>query len=226
MGLSPSQGRFLTLTARKNNIEFQVQQLTQAKLQLADQQDTEAYLWSNGMNIQHLYYAADGNGSISDDLPRLSYQLCTKSASDGGLNMRVIDKYGRIVVSELPDPLPEGKEVGDYVIEKNCTQADYFEKNLLNGNWRLQQPSKQNETGWQNITLEGCENIYQGVDSKDYAVAEADYSASVERLERIEKRYDMQIQQLTNEQKAIETEMDSVKKVIDKNIEETFKTFG
>ena len=42
MGLSLSQGRFLTLTARKNNIEFQVQQLTQAKLQLADQQDTEA----------------------------------------------------------------------------------------------------------------------------------------------------------------------------------------
>ena len=104
MGLSASQGRFLTLTARKNNIEFQVQQLTQAKLQLAEQQDTEAYLWSNGMNIQHLYYSADGTGSISDDLPRLSYQICTASAQDGGLNMRVLDKYGRIVVSELPDP--------------------------------------------------------------------------------------------------------------------------
>lgn len=226
MGLSASQGRFLTLTARKSNCEFQVQQLTQAKLQLAERQDTEAYLWSNGMNVQHLYYAPDGNGSITDDLQRLSYQLVTKSAQDGGLNMRVKDKYGRIVVPQLPDPMPEGAEVGDYVIEKNCTQADYFEKNLKNGNWRLQQPSKANETGWQNVTLEGCENIYQGVDAKDYAVAENDYSLSVERLENIEKRYDMQIQQLTNEQKAIETELDSVKKVIDKNIEETFKTFG
>ena len=36
----------------------------------------------------------------------------------------------------------------------------------------------------------------------------------------------MQIQQLTTERTAIETEIDSVKKVIDKNIEETFKTFG
>ena len=50
--------------------------------------------------------------------------------------------------------------------------------------------------------------------------------AKVEKLERIDKKFDTQIQQLSTEQKAIETEMDSVKKVIDKNIEETFKTFG
>ena len=36
----------------------------------------------------------------------------------------------------------------------------------------------------------------------------------------------MKIEQLRTEQEAIQTEMDSVQKVIDKNIEETFKTFG
>ena len=40
------------------------------------------------------------------------------------------------------------------------------------------------------------------------------------------KKFDTQIQQLTTERNAIETEIDSVNKVIDKNIEETFKTFG
>ena len=43
---------------------------------------------------------------------------------------------------------------------------------------------------------------------------------------KMDKKFDTQIQQLSTEQKAIETEMESVKKVIDKNIEETFKTFG
>ena len=76
------------------------------------------------------------------------------------------------------------------------------------------------------MSIEGSSFIYQGVDSGDYAVANAEYERKVENLERIDKRFDTQIQQLSTEQKAIETEMDSVKKVIDKNIEETFKTFG
>ena len=223
MGMSASQARYLCLTARKNNVEFQIQQLTQQKLMLANQIDTEANLWSDGMNIQHLYYDPNGSGSATTDLPRLSYQIVT-GHEEGQLGMKVRDSYGREVVTELPDPLPEGKTVADYVVEPYATQADYFENNLKTGNWFIQQYTQ--EGNWADVSIAGSSFIYQGVDEGDYKIANAEYDATVEKLERIDKKFDTQIQQLSTEQKAIETEMDSVKKVIDKNIEETFKTFG
>ena len=224
MGMSASQARYLCLTARKNNVEYQIQQLTQQKLMLANQMDEEASLWSNGMNIQHLYYSKDGTGSASTDLPRLSYSIVTSSTEDGGMGLKVRDSYGREVVSELPSVMPEGKTPADYAIEPYCNQADYFENNLKTGNWVIQ--SYDNSGKLVDMSLEGSSYIYQGVDAGDYAIANADYEETVAKLERIDKNFDMQIEQLSTEQKAIETEMDSVKKVIDKNIEETFKTFG
>ncbi len=224
MGLSASQARYLSLTARKNNVEYQIEQLTQQKLMLANQMDSEASLWSDGMNIQHLYYDPDGTGSSSTDLQRLSYQIVTGAYEDGGLGMRVADSYGRIVVTELPEPMPEGMTVENYVVEPYATQADYFEQNLKTGNWFIQQQDKNGE--WKDQSLAGSSFIYQGVDKGDFTVANAEYERKMESLERIDKKFDMQIQQLSTEQSALETEMDSIKKVIDKNIEETFKTFG
>lgn len=226
MGMSASQCRFLMLTARKSNIEFEIQQTTQAKLALANEQDNEAIMWSNGMNVQHLYYDINDSGSMMESMQRLNYKIITDGVSEGGLGMRVRDDYGRIVVPELPDPLPEGREVGDYVIEKNCNQADYLEERLKNGKWMIQQYDPRAQNYWSDVSIAGSTFIYQGVDSKDFGIAEADYNQTVRRLQNIDKRFDMRVQYLSNEQKAIETEMESVKKVIDKNIEETFKTFG
>lgn len=191
---------------------------------LANQLDDEAALWSNGMNVQHLYYSKDGSGSASSDLPRLSYSIVTSSLEDGGMGLRVRDSYGREVVPALPDPMPDDKTPADYAIEPYCKQADYFENNLKTGNWAIQ--SYDEDGHLVDMSLDGSAQIYQGVDAGDYAIANAEYEATVEKLERIDKKFDMEIQQLSTEQKAIETEMDSVKKVIDKNIEETFKTFG
>lgn len=224
MGLSASQARYLCLTARKNNVEFQIQQITQQKLALANMLDSEALLWSNGMNTQHLYYSVGGSGSASVDLPRLSYQIVTGDQEGGGLNLRVRDSYGRTVVPELPDPMPEGTTAADYAIEPYCYQADYFENNLKTGNWFIQKYDEQGNAV--DLPIGGANFIYEGIDEGDYAVGNAEYEEKVASLQRIDKRFDTQIQQLSTEQKAIETEMDSIKKVIDKNIEETFKTFG
>lgn len=223
MGLDASQARLLTLRCRQNNIEYQIQQLQQQKLMNANLMDCEATLWSNGMNIQHLYYSPGGGGSATQDLPRLSHAIVTGSLDEGGLGLSVRDSYGRMVVAELPDPMPEGKDVSDYAVEPYCNQADYFENNLKTGNWMIQTPS---EDGLVDLPLGGANFIYQGVDEGDYAIANAAYEAKVEKLQRIDKKFDMHINQLTSERNAVETEIDSVKKVIDKNIEETFKTFG
>ena len=226
MGLSASQARYLQLTARKSNVEFEAQQTTQAKMMLANEIESEAKLWNEKMNTKHLYYAKDGIAGNTSNLPRLTYQTVTAQPADGGLGMRVVDQTGRMVVPALPDPLPDGKTEADYVIDTNCTQADYFEEQLFACNWRMQEPNLFANGQWTDVSVDGNAYIYQGIDDDEMNEGLAEYESKVALLENQDKQFDMRLNQLKNEQKAIETEMDSIKKVIDKNIEETFKTFA
>lgn len=50
-------------------------------------------------------------------------------------------------------------------------------------------------------------------------------NAKTEKIQQQDKMLELKLRQLDTEQKALQTEMDSVKKVIEKNIESTFKTF-
>ncbi len=54
----------------------------------------------------------------------------------------------------------------------------------------------------------------------------ADINAKTTIIQQQDKTLELHLDQLDTEQQAIQTEMDAVKKVIDKNIEETFKTFA
>lgn len=55
--------------------------------------------------------------------------------------------------------------------------------------------------------------------------AEALFNAKSANLETNEKIYDLNLTSVNTEHTAIQTEIDSVKKVIDKNIERSFKIF-
>lgn len=59
-----------------------------------------------------------------------------------------------------------------------------------------------------------------------YEKAVADINAKTTVIQQQDKTLELHLDQLDTEQQAIQTEMDAVKKVIDKNIEETFKTFA
>jgi len=52
-----------------------------------------------------------------------------------------------------------------------------------------------------------------------------DINAKTEVIQQEDRTLEMKLSQLDTEQKALSTEMESVKKVIDKNVETTFKTF-
>ena len=223
MALSASQARFLQLTAHLSNRQYEAQQITQAKMANASMLEAKALEWSNGMNVQNLYYSPDGSGSASEDLQRLSYHLVTSSEEDGGLGMQIRDSYGRKVVPALPDPMPEGETVENYAVEPYCGQSAYFETNLKTGNWFIQ---KQTSDGWVDESIAASNFIYQGIDSGDYAIALADYDAEVEKLHKRDKEYDLRLQQIKTECDTIHDQIESLKKVIDKNIDETFKSFG
>ena len=62
--------------------------------------------------------------------------------------------------------------------------------------------------------------------TEDDALATATYEAQTAILQAEDKRLEMELKNLETQQKAIATEIDSIQKVIDKNIEKSFKVFG
>ena len=64
------------------------------------------------------------------------------------------------------------------------------------------------------------------IDSTELKRAEAEYEKTMRDVQRKDKRYDMDLNKLETERTALTTEYDSVKKVIQDNIERTFKIFS
>ena len=64
------------------------------------------------------------------------------------------------------------------------------------------------------------------LDSTELKRAEAEYEKTMRDVQRKDKRYDMDLNKLETERTALTTEYDSVKKVIQDNIERTFKIFS
>ena len=54
----------------------------------------------------------------------------------------------------------------------------------------------------------------------------AEINAKTEIIQQQDRSLELHLNQLDTEQQAIQTELEVVKKVIDKNIDETFKTFA
>lgn len=134
MGMAASQARFLTLTARQNNLEYQVQQV----------------------NEQRTVYA---NGTLA-----LYQQIATL-----GVPITSDSKYNT------------GEEFNQ----------DLYNQDMV---------------------------AFQAQLSK--------YNAEEARLQTIDKKFEMELKNLDTQHQAVQTEIDAVKKVIDKNIDMTFKTFA
>ena len=62
-------------------------------------------------------------------------------------------------------------------------------------------------------------------DKQVYEKEIADINAKTQKLQETDRTLELRLKQLDTEQEALQTELDSVKKVIDKNIENVFKTF-
>lgn len=71
----------------------------------------------------------------------------------------------------------------------------------------------------------GDSSLQEKTDDTDLARAEADYESAMSSIEAKEQRFDLQLKEIDTEHTAVQTEMDSVKKVMSKNIERTFKIF-
>ena len=98
MGLAASQGRFLCLTARLNDLVYEGQQIAQQRLALAEESKNIAEAYNNAMNNKILQCTTPANGT-----QQLTYETIINQDPNTGLCMRIVDVDGNVV------SLPESK---------------------------------------------------------------------------------------------------------------------
>lgn len=101
MGLAASQARFLAITARKMNCEFESMQIAQQKLSVTREQQKAAQEYQDAMTATKLVWDADNNCDGTGNVYNLSYDLMmTPSALNEYDAFLVTDTQGRVVLSE------------------------------------------------------------------------------------------------------------------------------
>lgn len=103
--------------------------------------------------------------------------------------------------------------------------ANTFEQFLRSGELLLETFSK-SEGKFVSTSLSEDTCIQEVEDDTKIAIAQAQYEDDLAQIQRLDSRYDLQMKQLDTEHNTLQTEYESVKNVITKNVENSFKTFG
>lgn len=118
------------------------------------------------------------------------------------------------------------KRYGEIAIVSAMDNADYFQDALRNGALFLFKKESADQTGYESLSWSADRNISDVSDTSNDAEAEAEYESKSLVLSNQDKMLDLELNQIETQHKAIETEYDSVKKVIEKNIDVSYKIFA
>ena len=130
---------------------------------------------------------------------------------------------------------------------KNNNNYKELEENLINNSEWLQfalehgiltmEQASYNENGsekypeigtydWKAIIYTNASDFKSQEDEVKIAAAEVKYKKALTEIENQDKKFDQDLKKLDSEHSALQTEYDSVKSVIDKNVERSFKAFS
>lgn len=247
MGLASSQARLLLLTARKSDLEYRSQMISQRKIMLAMETEQLATEYTRSLSNRLLYFVFDQNGSTTETMSEvLNYNGLVGENNESMIGKYIVtDAMGRMVIPET-GKVPSGftsvkegdKEFAVYKdkngnvtqkfeinVCKDVSNAYVFQNALRNGGLyvqKLNSESGQFEShAWQSST-QFQDRLYK----EDDDVAQSKYETQSLTIQNQDKMLDLELKQIETQHKAIETEYDSVKKVIDKNIETSYKIFA
>lgn len=287
MGLASSQARILLLTARKSDLEYRAQAISQRKMNIAMQTQQLATDYSTAMSnrrMKFIYYADGQSGKTLEE--DLSYRGLIAEGSTSAGDFLVKTTSGRFLITGDDTVVNQAsgmtqKQESMYVVAKKLAEADgsinkyyvtkqdgngneqkylnraaliqayqgqmeyvagasnnsFFQSALRNGSFYLYQATNQQEVkqadgskittcDYECVSWSGLSSINDAYDTSDDAAAEADYEAKSLVLSNQDKMLDLELQQIETQHKAIETEYDAVKKVIENNIKVSFKIFS
>lgn len=115
--------------------------------------------------------------------------------------------------------------------EENMNSGEWLYQQLNNGNLYLElwnsSGGEDGNGGFDSVAWSsGDPSLQTQIDDSDLDKAEAEYKITSSQLESKDKKLDLSLTAINTQHKAVETEMDSVKKVIEKNVDRSFKVFS
>ena len=126
MGLSASQARFLQLTARKNDIEYQTQQITQERLSLAQQLTQVSNEYNDAISNKKLVFSYADSTVHQIDVNYTNYKNFMNQQDEklqsSQKQVFLVSTSGKIVVNSVADM--------EDMIEKN---TEYIKKDSVEG---------------------------------------------------------------------------------------------
>lgn len=116
----------------------------------------------------------------------------------------------------------------NFIVGTNLNNIDEFQNAIREGIYTFARLGKNDEDKlvsqeWSTI---GGGAITEKLDETDDAQAQAKYEKESKRLELLDKKMQLELDEIETERNAVKTEMDSLEKVINDNIEKTFNTFS
>lgn len=141
-------------------------------------------------------------------------------------------KYDAGAVNYYSNVFDQIAENGCYAPgDSNMNSNDWLNNQLTSGSIYLSEwdseGGKEGKGDWANISWSsGDSTLVEKKDDAAIAKAEAEYNATLAQIQSKDKRLDMELKTIDTEHKAIQTEIDSVKNVIQKNVERSFKIFS
>ncbi len=79
---------------------------------------------------------------------------------------------------------------------------------------------------WKSISYNSCSDITEQTNTAAVTKAEAEYNAAMKKIENKDKMYDLELKNIDTEHNSLQTEYESIKGAIGKNIERTFKLYA
>ena len=229
MGMAASQARYLALTARKSNVEFQGQQINQQRTRLAVEQ-TE--LFNELMELRnptppsvenytksvYSFDAVDSSSSSTTITYRIDEATIKETSSGSNKYTMTVEwdkdkgSYSTTMEGELQK---QGSDYYKTFIIDNAGSAPIstpLTTTVAHGQW-------EDEKAYQDAM-----NQYN-YQHTVYAKRIEEINARAEKIQIEDRTLELKLRNLDTEQNALQTELESVKKVIQDTIDKVFKTF-
>lgn|SRR5574344_620069 len=241
MGLAASQARLLLLTARKSDLEYRAQRITNTLMILAMQTESVAREYSIKVSNQGIFYidstsATQTSKSLNaSNFASIASGAYTLQVKDGNTwrkwsdsktyNYTTTDDAGNEIVKSINEAAFNALSDEEKAkCTANPVDGDYnalqISEGLNNGTMKIV------DANGDEVAISSNNGFTESYYTDDDRAAEAEYNTKTASIQVKEKRLQNDLNQIETQQKACDTEIDSVKKVMEKNIERTFKVFS
>lgn len=173
--------------------------------------ETATVVTDVGAIPQSIVETSDGNGSVVE-------------GSDG--RYRLLDGNGNTVRTYIVDST---LKYGTTDSSGSTDGPNYLQDCLRNGKYLIEKANRDSDTQeikWRSISWDATANISDQYYTDDDDKAKAQYDRLQTQIQNQDKKLELELDSIETQRSAVTTEVESVQKVIDDNIESSFKAFA